>query len=140
MPSLLPASGSGESWFEPRRGNQARQRLTVCRASLFATVCELLCELLRGRSASGQARTVATCALGEGFVLHDLPQRVLVRLLIALQQCGHILPTAGRRYVFPWKMLPLRRPTPIVWSEAADSRMGSEYSRRIIAIQLQHRG
>ena len=26
-------SGSGESWFEPRRGNEARQRLSCCRAS-----------------------------------------------------------------------------------------------------------
>jgi hypothetical protein len=26
-------SGSGESWFEPRRGNEARQRLSRCRAS-----------------------------------------------------------------------------------------------------------
>ena len=25
-------SGSGESWFEPRRGNEARQRLSCCRA------------------------------------------------------------------------------------------------------------
>ena len=28
-----PDSGSGESWFEPRRGNEARQRLRCCRVS-----------------------------------------------------------------------------------------------------------
>jgi hypothetical protein len=35
-------SGSGESWFEPRRGNEARQRLTRWRASPFRGVRELL--------------------------------------------------------------------------------------------------
>ena len=32
-------SGSGESWFEPRRGNEARQRLRSCRASPICGVC-----------------------------------------------------------------------------------------------------
>ena len=36
-------SGSGESWFEPRRGNEARQRLPDCRASRICGVCESLC-------------------------------------------------------------------------------------------------
>jgi hypothetical protein len=37
-------SGSGESCFEPSRGNEARQRLSCCRASPICGVCEFLCE------------------------------------------------------------------------------------------------
>jgi hypothetical protein len=33
--------------IEPRRGNQARQRVTACRAFVFAALCELLGPLTR---------------------------------------------------------------------------------------------
>ena len=42
MSAWATGPGSGESWFEPRRGNEARPRPRSCRASPVRGVCEEL--------------------------------------------------------------------------------------------------
>ena len=50
-------SGSGQSWFEPSRGNEARQRLSRCRASPICGVCELrFLHVLGGRTRAHNGR------------------------------------------------------------------------------------
>ncbi len=61
--------GSGESWFEPRRGNcEARRHLRWCRASLFCSPCKRFTSIraqvvpraLRSRSFNGLLMTPAS--------------------------------------------------------------------------------
>src|SRR5712692_7722302 len=98
-------TGSGESWFEPRRGNSrpdtAKER---CRALCLSTERQLTRRLTVRRMPQLEPSLPAWA-----IELHHRTERLLIRSHVT-QQRGCIPPTAGRRHVLERQVLPFSCP------------------------------
>jgi|SRR6185437_6701892 len=101
---LLADSGSGESWFEPRRGNyNARRYFDSVGRRYVRPDCYGFCY---GLAPLSVVRRFAEF----GGIGHDREQRHLIRLLLALLERGDVAPAASLHHVLHGQMLPRSRP------------------------------
>jgi hypothetical protein len=116
-------SGSGESWFEPRRGN-SKVRYHFGGSGLFVLrpLLPFLLQFLErtGRSTAHQLRRRR----------HHPQHRRLVSVLVARQQGRHILPATGLGHVLERQLLALRCPLPPVRVPGRRRRSGDAAKNR----------
>src|SRR5947199_6495228 len=99
--------GSGESWFEPRRGNSEPD---VARSAVGLRVSLPEPPALTRRFAVGGTPQFEPRPPAWAIELHHRTQRLLVGLLVS-EQGARVPPTAGRRHVFERQVFPFGSPS-----------------------------